>query len=179
MAALDMEDILRDESEIRKEGGLAVKAKVAFHSDIATFPALNTGATTFELAAVATGTLVMNALKYFHDLESDLEWSGLDSNSQGEMNYLSSNSTYTFEVAGWPKKLIGFLNTSSNRNLCMVLTDIAGKSRILGDAGLPAKITSFAVLGGKKTADKKSVMFTVYYPGLVPLFYEGVVPVEP
>jgi hypothetical protein len=158
---------------------LRVKAKIAFHADIATFPQYNNAATDFQSAAVATGSYAMQSGKYFYDIESDLEWSGMDANSQGELNYLSSNNVYTFEIAGHPKQLIGFLNASSNRNIVMGVTDIEGKTRILGEQHLPAKIQSFAVLGGKKTADKKSVMFTVYAPGQIPLFYEGTYPVAP
>jgi hypothetical protein len=173
---MDSENLLIDENEYRKEGGLAVKAKWAFYSDIETFPAEDTAATAFAAAATATGTFAMAAGKTFKTLEADLEWHGMDTKSQGEMNAISAMSEYNFEVAGHPKHIVGFLNRNVNRPLCLVLTDIAGNRRILGDALLPCKITEFALNGGKKTGDKKSTSFKVYYPGRIPLFFTGTVP---
>jgi hypothetical protein len=92
------------------------------------------------------------------------------------MNHLSAQTEYEFEVAGHPKALLGFLRRNVNRPLVMLLKDLAGSKYMLGDAALPCKITEFAINGGKKTADKKSIMLKVYYPGRIPLLYTGTEP---
>lgn len=176
MPTLDMQNLLIDEGGPRKEGGLQVKAKAAFWSDVATFPAQPASPATFGAAAASTGNFAMKTDKYFKEWESDLEWSGLDVKSQGEMNHLSAQSTYDFEVAGWPADIMGFLQANANRPLVILVKDIAGVTYQLGDQMLPAKITEFALNGGKKTSEKKSISFKVYYPGRIPMIYAGTDP---
>jgi hypothetical protein len=159
-------------------GGLSVIGYWALASDIAVWPALPINPASFEEASEMVGDFEMKPGKYFRAIESDLEMSELLSNSQGEMNYLSADNRYTFTQCGTSKQLIGMMNSTKNRNLAVLLTDLEGKVRQLGDQALPAKIVSFSELGGKKTADMKAVQFIVYAPGALALFYGGEVPIE-
>ncbi len=172
------EDILPGDG-CNNEGGLKVRAWYALYEDIQVFAAVGGSPANYAASATTTVDFTMKAGKYFKELYSDLEMSQYAGESQGEVNNLSAANRYTFKQAGTSAQLVGLVNSIRNKNIIVIIEDLAGNKRMIGTEALPAKLESFSEQGGMKVADEKSLSFVVYAPGRLPLFYAGTVPVAP
>jgi hypothetical protein len=178
MCTFASEDILAGDG-CANNGGLKVKAWYALYDDISVFATAPASPTGFADSATTSTGYTMKAAKYFRELHSDLEMSQFVGESAGSVNNLSAANKFTFKQAGTSKQLVGLLNSIKNKNLVVIFEDLAGNKRIVGSEALPAKLESFNESTGAKVADEKSVTFTVYAPGDLPLFLAQTVPVEP
>lgn len=160
-------------------GGMKVKAWWAYYIDVEIFPSPPAVPTNFTESVTIATPLVMKAGKFFKTMEGDLEMISLNSESAGGMNSLSAVNKYKCRLSGTSRQLVGFLNSSKNKNLALVVEDSDGNKRLLGKDGIPAKIEGFSEQSGEKIADAKFIEFTVYFPGTLPYFYDAAVPIAP
>lgn len=177
MCDFEIED-LASADECQKEGGMKVKFHYALAKDVETVPEPDPLAATYAESVTVTTDFVMKTGKYFREAEGEMEQLQLMSESQGELGSLSAKNDYNFLYRGTSKQMVGFLNAVKNAYLYLIVEDLHGNKRMLGQVGLPAKISSFSEDSGKAVADAKGIAFTVYAPGKLPYFYEGAIPVE-
>lgn len=172
-------------AEMDNVGGI-VAMHVAFHSDIATFPAYpvpegdgsdGTTPMTYDQAGKWSGQFVMKEGKKFAHISFSDEGAELTFAEVGDNANMKVQHTLSVRRNKLDSVIAGFMNSLRNRKLVIVTEDANGNKYILGDKRIPCMMGA----GDNSTTGKlrndtnqANMQFTYTAPRL--LIYEGDIP---
>lgn len=145
-------------------GGIQQKIYVGLMEDVLTFPttvATDPLALTGDLKDLVTITdnLVMKTGKPLKEFYVTLEKGELKHDGQGETDGRSFMNTLDILHPGNSPEALGFLAFVKNANLVVLLADLDGQKRLLGNPGYPAKMSdSKGTTGGTSASLKHSTL---------------------
>jgi hypothetical protein len=177
MACLDLEDIIK-EGCADNEAGLASKHYYARLDDILTFPVPPNNPATFAAKVTAVGNFVMKPGKAFKSFYCTLEKGELTSEMVGgARDGKSFQNLAAFYHPGSSPSLLGFMETIKNDDVVVLVKELNGQIRIIGQPDIPANLDSASGKTGMAVADEKGFTFTLKsIAGIAPV-YTGVYPV--
>jgi hypothetical protein len=154
-------------------GGVQAIGYVALSDDIDTWPTIpDTDDTAMDIVQILSGTLTMNAGKYFFPFKMEVDKCSVESADVGVKGGLSQKHTLKFYRGDMAAKIRGFVRATNNQELVFVVPDAQGRMNFIGSAAYPArKLPEGSATTGEGPEGESAVTMTFcsYGNGPVPI----------